>query len=181
MAMAFMVLTGAFAWLGLWQFRRLARVPRWNLAVILVLTLVSLGLMTRASNLGRRNSPRGNPRRPGNSHTGRRSGADRGLVRYRYPVDVAYLRNPAFRWPEPFVWRGVSGGSAGSRSDEGRILRFSAPSVALGRVGIRRECRHWYVVLRGYPRPVHTQSCLLLENRAGDARRGERIVLYAFR
>src|SRR5580658_2446384 len=51
-AMGFMLLTGAFAWLGLWQFRRLARVPRWNLAVIGVLTLVSLGLMIRVSNLG---------------------------------------------------------------------------------------------------------------------------------
>jgi uncharacterized membrane protein len=51
-AVAFMLLTGAFAWLGLWQFRRLARIPSWNLAVILVLTLVSFGLMARASNLG---------------------------------------------------------------------------------------------------------------------------------
>jgi hypothetical protein len=51
-ALAFMEVTGAFAWLGLWQFRRLARVPNWNLAVILVLTLVTLGLMTRASNIG---------------------------------------------------------------------------------------------------------------------------------
>ena len=48
----FMEVTGAFAWLGLWQFRRLARVPSWNLAIILVLTVVSLGLMTRASNMG---------------------------------------------------------------------------------------------------------------------------------
>jgi uncharacterized membrane protein len=51
-AIGFMLLTGEFAWLGLWQFRRLARIPTWNLAVILVLTLVSLGLMIRASNLG---------------------------------------------------------------------------------------------------------------------------------
>ena len=51
-ALGFMEVTGAFAWLGLWQFRRLARVPNWNLAVILVLTLLSLGLMARASNLG---------------------------------------------------------------------------------------------------------------------------------
>ena len=48
----FMEVTGAFAWLALWQFRRLARVPGWNLAIIAVLTLVSLGLMTRASNMG---------------------------------------------------------------------------------------------------------------------------------
>ncbi len=51
-AMAFMLLTGAFAWLGLWQFRRLARVPTWNITVILLLTLVALSLMIRASNLG---------------------------------------------------------------------------------------------------------------------------------
>jgi uncharacterized membrane protein len=51
-AMVFMLLTGAFAWLGLWQFRRLARVPNWNLAVILLLTVVSFLLMARASNLG---------------------------------------------------------------------------------------------------------------------------------
>jgi hypothetical protein len=51
-ATGFMEFTGAFAWLGLWQFRRLARIPSWNIAVILVLTLVSLALMVRASNLG---------------------------------------------------------------------------------------------------------------------------------
>jgi len=51
-ALGFMEVTGAFAWLALWQFRRLTRIPNWNLAVILVLTLLSLGLMTRASNMG---------------------------------------------------------------------------------------------------------------------------------
>jgi len=52
LSLAFMELTGVFAWLALWQFRRLARVPKWNLAAILVLTLVSIGLVARASNLG---------------------------------------------------------------------------------------------------------------------------------
>ncbi len=51
-ALGFMELTGAFAWLGLWQFRRLERFPNWNLAVILVLTAVSFGLMARAANIG---------------------------------------------------------------------------------------------------------------------------------
>src|SRR5579863_8870555 len=51
-AIAFMELTGVFAWLGLWQLRRLARIPGWNVAVIVILTVVSFGLMTRASNLG---------------------------------------------------------------------------------------------------------------------------------
>jgi uncharacterized membrane protein len=50
--LGFMEFLGAFAWLGLWQFRRLRRVPTWNLAVILVLTLVTFGLMARASNIG---------------------------------------------------------------------------------------------------------------------------------
>ena len=51
-ALGFMEFTGVFAWLGLWQFRRLARIPNWNLGVILVLTLVTVGLMARVSNIG---------------------------------------------------------------------------------------------------------------------------------
>jgi hypothetical protein len=51
-AMAFMEATGALAWLALWQFRRLARIPGWNLGLILVLTLVTFGLMARAANIG---------------------------------------------------------------------------------------------------------------------------------
>jgi hypothetical protein len=51
-AIGFMLFTGAFAWLGLWQFRRLARIPNCNLAVILILTLASFGLMARAANMG---------------------------------------------------------------------------------------------------------------------------------
>lgn len=51
-AMVFMLLTGGFAWLGLWQFRRLTHVPKWNLGVILALTVVTFALMTRASNMG---------------------------------------------------------------------------------------------------------------------------------
>src|SRR5579871_31610 len=49
---AFMEVLGVFAWLGLWQLRRLKHVPNWNLAVILVLTLVTFGLMARAANIG---------------------------------------------------------------------------------------------------------------------------------
>ena len=51
-AMACMEVLGAFAWLGLWQFRRLSRIPNWNLAVILILTIATFGLMARASNIG---------------------------------------------------------------------------------------------------------------------------------
>ncbi len=52
LALGFIEFLGGFAWLGLWQFRRLGRIPNWNLAVILILTLTSFGLMARASNLG---------------------------------------------------------------------------------------------------------------------------------
>jgi uncharacterized membrane protein len=51
-AMAFMLASGAFSWLALWQFRRLARVPKWNLTLILALIVVTFALMTRASNMG---------------------------------------------------------------------------------------------------------------------------------
>lgn len=51
-ALGFMEFTGIFSWLALWQFRRLAGIPRWNLALITVLTVVSIGLIARASNIG---------------------------------------------------------------------------------------------------------------------------------
>ncbi|MBZ5578216.1 MAG: hypothetical protein LAP40_16765 [Acidobacteriia bacterium] len=51
-AFGFMELTGAFAWLGLWQFRRTSRLSRGTLATVLLLSLVTFGLMARVSNLG---------------------------------------------------------------------------------------------------------------------------------
>ena len=52
LAFAAIILTGAFAWLGLWQIRRTSRAENWNLAVILVLSLVAFGLAARAANIG---------------------------------------------------------------------------------------------------------------------------------
>ena len=51
-ALAFMELTGALAWVGLWQFRRLSRMPAGTLAMILVASLASFGLMARAALIG---------------------------------------------------------------------------------------------------------------------------------
>jgi uncharacterized membrane protein len=48
----FMELTGAVAWLGLWQFRRLARLPQGTLGAVLVLALATFGLMSRAALIG---------------------------------------------------------------------------------------------------------------------------------
>lgn len=52
LAFAAMTLTGAFAWLGLWRIRRTSRAESWNLAVILLLSLVAFGLAARAANIG---------------------------------------------------------------------------------------------------------------------------------
>jgi uncharacterized membrane protein len=51
-AMALMELLGAFAWLGLWQYRRSSRVPGWNITAILLLSVVTFGLMARAADMG---------------------------------------------------------------------------------------------------------------------------------
>lgn len=52
LALLFMEMTGAVAWFGLWQFRRLARAPRGALATVFVLAMVTLAVLTRAANLG---------------------------------------------------------------------------------------------------------------------------------
>ena len=51
-ALALMELTGALAWLALWQFRRRARFSRAVLGAIVLLGLATFGLMVQASNLG---------------------------------------------------------------------------------------------------------------------------------
>ncbi len=51
-ALWFMELTGVLGWLGLWQFRRLSRVPQGTVAAVLLAGLVSFGLMARAANIG---------------------------------------------------------------------------------------------------------------------------------
>src|SRR6516165_4213978 len=47
-----MIVTGAFSWLGLWQYRRLSRFPAWNLGISFFLTLMTFVVMSRASTLG---------------------------------------------------------------------------------------------------------------------------------
>jgi uncharacterized membrane protein len=51
-ALCFMELTGALAWLGLWQYRRLSRFPTWTLTATLIAGLVAFGLMAQAANIG---------------------------------------------------------------------------------------------------------------------------------
>jgi uncharacterized membrane protein len=47
-----MQITGFFAWLALWQFRRISRLPGWNVSAVLVLAVVTLSLMARTATLG---------------------------------------------------------------------------------------------------------------------------------
>jgi uncharacterized membrane protein len=47
-----MELTGALAWLGLWQYRRLSRLPRGTMAAVLIASLATFGLMSRAALMG---------------------------------------------------------------------------------------------------------------------------------
>ena len=51
-ALLLMEITGGFAWVGLWQYRRLQRLPGWNAAVILLSSLLTLAVVSRAANLG---------------------------------------------------------------------------------------------------------------------------------
>jgi len=51
-ALVFMEITGLVAWLGLWQFRRASRPARWNVAAVLFLSIVTVGLMAKAADIG---------------------------------------------------------------------------------------------------------------------------------
>jgi hypothetical protein len=51
-AFSLIEITGAFAWLGLWQLRRTSRPATWTVAMVLVLSLVSMALVARAANIG---------------------------------------------------------------------------------------------------------------------------------
>jgi uncharacterized membrane protein len=51
-AMIGMEFSGAFAWLGLWQYRRTRRFPNATMAAVLLLSLVTFGLMARAADIG---------------------------------------------------------------------------------------------------------------------------------
>jgi uncharacterized membrane protein len=52
LAFTIMEITGAIAWLGLWQFRRMARPASWISPAVLLLTTVTIVLMASAANVG---------------------------------------------------------------------------------------------------------------------------------
>jgi hypothetical protein len=52
LAYIFMEITGAFAWFGLWQFRRNSHIGNGTLGAVLVLSVMTAGLMVNVGNLG---------------------------------------------------------------------------------------------------------------------------------
>ncbi|MEP7303914.1 MAG: hypothetical protein ABJA98_00215 [Acidobacteriota bacterium] len=52
LAFTFMEVTGFFAWLALWQWRRVPRLAGWNVPVVLILAVASFLLMAKAATLG---------------------------------------------------------------------------------------------------------------------------------
>jgi uncharacterized membrane protein len=52
LAFVFMEITGFFAWLALWQWRRMSQLAGWNLPTVLILSIVTFGLMARAAEVG---------------------------------------------------------------------------------------------------------------------------------
>jgi uncharacterized membrane protein len=51
-AFLLMQVTGLFAWIGLWQFRRLTRPANWAVMATFVFAVITLAVVTRAANLG---------------------------------------------------------------------------------------------------------------------------------
>jgi len=51
-AFLLMQLTGLFAWIGLWQFRRLTRPANWAVGATFVFAIITLAVVTRAANIG---------------------------------------------------------------------------------------------------------------------------------
>ncbi|MGD0909097.1 MAG: choice-of-anchor D domain-containing protein [Candidatus Acidiferrales bacterium] len=52
LAYVFIEITGAFAWFGLWEYRRNGRLGRATLTTVLLLSIVTIVLMSNAGNLG---------------------------------------------------------------------------------------------------------------------------------
>ena len=51
-ALVLMQITGAFAWLSLWQFRRMGRSAAWATGAVLLLSALTMAVTARAANLG---------------------------------------------------------------------------------------------------------------------------------
>ena len=90
LALAFMELTGAVAWLGLWQYRRMSRATSLNLSAVLILSIITLGLMARTANMA------GEIRHP-EIAPGATAGADTELLQTE--SIASYISTRDWAWP----------------------------------------------------------------------------------
>ena len=52
LAFTVMEITGFFAWIALWQWRKTSRLASWNMTTVVLLSFLTFGLMARAASLG---------------------------------------------------------------------------------------------------------------------------------
>lgn len=52
LSMYLIFLAGGFAWLGLWQWRRIQRIPAWNVAAVLIVGVLGFVTVAQAANIG---------------------------------------------------------------------------------------------------------------------------------
>ena len=116
-AFTLMEITGAFAWLALWQWRGRKQLPEWNLSVVFLLSIVTFGLMARAATIGgeiNHSEIRAAVQTElpaGGTHGACRSGGYRAsdwFMGGRQQLGVAHSGNAAFRRPESSLCRRTS-------------------------------------------------------------------------
>jgi uncharacterized membrane protein len=91
LALLFMEVTGAVAWVGLWQYRRSSRPAGWTSGTVLLLSVVTVGLMANAANLG------GEIRHP-EIRSGEEA-AVRGTVGLSTAAVSSFIHERAWAWP----------------------------------------------------------------------------------
>jgi uncharacterized membrane protein len=93
LAFIFMELTGALAWLGLWQYRQTSRTQVWTVAAVLILSTVSFGLMAQAANLG------GEIRHPEIAPSGEAAASFRPELIETATIVAAFVADNPWVWP----------------------------------------------------------------------------------
>lgn len=113
LAFVSMEMTGALAWLGLWQFRRGSRPAGWTLPAVLLCSIVTVGLMTITGNTG------GAIRHP-EILSGEETASIVGAVGSRLDASIQYLVTGTSVW----VWPTLE------------ALHFLGLTLLLGAVGV---------------------------------------------
>jgi hypothetical protein len=91
LAFLFMTITGVLSWLALWQYRRMTRIPGWNVTAILLISVITFGLMARAANIG------GEIRHPEIQAEGDATAADAELV--QASSIATFVNTTNWAWP----------------------------------------------------------------------------------